>query len=923
MQKKVKLRLAETFFVLLCFCCSAFSVYQFWKCLNAALTKNEEPIATITFKYKTAQRKFLDDLLWDRLRQNSPVYEGDTIRTADLAEATIYFSDGNVMDLQENTMARISLKDGAEADISSGKVTVRTSQKSSARIKSGDSVVEVSSGTNLTAGGAENGQISVAVQSGSAALQSSSGVSVNLEAGQVTEVSSSGEFIQRNLIVNEPSENQRVLNFTTDDYPINFDWKGDSNKITIQVALDKSFNNVVYNQLFENVENAEVKLPSGTYYWRMTGEQNEEVDGKLSILYSPAPNLIAPKKNFSINYRTKLPSVRFAWSDVERATSYEFVVADNKEMNNPIIKQRSSTTSIIVNTLEAGTYYRNVTPYYVMNGIGLALPSETNSFKIVQNGELEAPNLILPSDNALVSTKIPLKDGTNAYKKVNFSWQNDDEAKNYDLKIWQEGSNGIPLVGTTVTTNYFTLDTSLFNVKNGTWYWQVTINDNEGNYKNSEIRSFYAMDTNAEQRTLFPPDGYRISESRTQDLTYNWKSNVPADTVFQVANDKLFRDIVFTQTLNAQTMSANGRNLHIGNYYWRITSKIGDVELTTTPKLLVVEPPLEAPEMVTPYENSRAVIRPNTPYEFKWKTVEGADYYQLRLAKIENPDEYVFDQNFVESKDGKNVSLMVDMEDLEEGNYIWTLQAYREESNLSSRANSYVANRQFNMKKLKPITLVYPKDGASYNGIENIKKPDSFVWNSVDKAKNTKILIYKDKVTKANLVNTIVNSESKVKMPRLYGGTYYWRVEGYTEDDLDITSAEIRRFLVSPIPKLGSPKMIAPAEKTVYGAEYFKENKQITFNWSAVSGADRYLFTLKTKKGEVLVEEFLDKNITNYVLDDLSKLKITTLIWTVEAQSLYEGELLQQGEITPTKFDIDLPKPNKVQVKDKGKRYGK
>lgn len=923
MQKKVKLRLAEIIFVFLCFCCSAFSVYQFWKCLNAALTKNEEPIATITFKYKTAQRKFIDDLVWDRLRQNSPVYEGDTIRTADLAEATIYFSDGNIMDLQENTMARISLKDGAEADISSGKVTVRTSQKSSARIKSGDSVVEVAAGSNLTAGGSEDGQISVAVQSGSAALQSSNGTSVNLEAGQVTEVSSTGEFIQRNLIVNEPAENQRLLNFTTDDYPVNFDWKGDSNKITIQVASDKNFKQIVYNQIYENAENAEVKLPSGTYYWRMTGEQTEEVDGKLSILYSPAPKLISPKADYSTKYRTKTPSVRFAWSEVERATSYEFVVADNKEMNNPVIQQRSSTNSIIVNTLGAGTYYWNVTPYYVMNGIGLALPSETNSFTIVQNGDLEAPDLILPSDNALVSTRIPLKDGANAYKKVNFSWQNDDEAKNYDLKIWEEGSNGIPLVGVTVTANYYTLDTSVYNIKNGTWYWQVTINDREGNYKNSEIRSFYAMDTNAEQRTVFPPDGYRVSESRTQDLTYNWKSNVPAETMFQVANDKLFRDVVYTQTVNAQTMSAGGRNLHIGEYYWRITSKIGDVELNTTPKMLIVEPPLEAPEMVVPYEYSRAVIRPNTPYEFKWKTVEGADYYQIRLAKASNPDEYVFEKNYVESKDGKNVSLKVDMESLEEGDYIWTLQAFREESALASRANSYVSNRKFNMKKLKPIKLVSPKDGADYDGVANIKKPDSFEWDSVDNAKNTKILIYKDKVTSANLVNTIVNPDKKVKMPRLFGGTYYWLVEGYTEDDLDITSAEIRRFLISPIPKLSSPKMIAPAEKTVYDAEYFKNNKQIEFNWSAVSGADRYIFTLKTKKGEVIINETLNKNITNYKLEDLSKLKITTLVWTVEAQSLYEGDLLQQGELTPTSFEIDLPKPKKVKVKDKGQRYGK
>lgn len=63
---------------------------------------NEQPIATITLKYKTAQRKFMDRVVWDRLRQDSPVYNGDTIHTATLSEANIWFNDGNVMELMEN-----------------------------------------------------------------------------------------------------------------------------------------------------------------------------------------------------------------------------------------------------------------------------------------------------------------------------------------------------------------------------------------------------------------------------------------------------------------------------------------------------------------------------------------------------------------------------------------------------------------------------------------------------------------------------------------------------------------------------------------------------------------------------------------------------------------------------------------------------
>ena len=79
MQKKTKSRLVDVLVIIICLAGSALSVWQFWNELNRSLEKlNEEPIATITFKYNTAQRKFSDNLVWDRLRQNSPVYNGDT-----------------------------------------------------------------------------------------------------------------------------------------------------------------------------------------------------------------------------------------------------------------------------------------------------------------------------------------------------------------------------------------------------------------------------------------------------------------------------------------------------------------------------------------------------------------------------------------------------------------------------------------------------------------------------------------------------------------------------------------------------------------------------------------------------------------------------------------------------------------------------
>ena len=197
-QRKIKSLLAEIFFVCFCLFGCGYSVYQFWLSLNKALTKNEEQIATITFKYKTAQRKFEDDLIWDRLQQHSPIYDGDTIRTAPMSEATIYFNDGNVMNLYENTLAQVRLNDDGtnEIDFDGGQIEIQTSKTSGMKIKSGTSLVNIEKGTSVATDKTSSGskELNVQVQSGTVALTDTvtGEVKANLKAGQTATMDKAG-----------------------------------------------------------------------------------------------------------------------------------------------------------------------------------------------------------------------------------------------------------------------------------------------------------------------------------------------------------------------------------------------------------------------------------------------------------------------------------------------------------------------------------------------------------------------------------------------------------------------------------------------------------------------------------------------------------------------------------------------------------
>jgi len=921
MQKKVKSKLTDVLFVLVCLSGASYNFYRFWQSWNKAQTKNEKPIATITFKYKTAQRKFLDDLIWDRLRQESPVYEGDTIRTAPLSEATIYFNDGNIMDLQENTMARLSLKsDGLEVDFEGGQIALKTnSQASNVKLKTGNSFVDVQAGSSVALNNQNGENFSVQVQNGNATLINESG-EVALEEGKTTQFTETGSVTKASLSVTIPTTNQKFMNFTTEKYNVPFSWQADGQTVSIQISQEKDFETITYATVLSNTSQTEVPLDSGTYYWRVSTE-DETLSGKFIIVYCPPPSIISPKLTTSIIYRRKTPSIHFAWTEVERATSYELNISKSADMSNPIITQRSSTTSSNINTLEEGTYYFTVTPFYMINNIGLAQPSQVQEFKVSRTAQLSSPSLLIPQANGLVSTQIPIQGQEATYKPVNFSWKIDEEAESYTINIWPEGNSNSIALSETIHSNYYTLDTAKTTINNGMWNWQVTITDNEGNTAKSQVRSFYAIDTEIEQKTLFPPDNYRVAQTRSQDLKYNWKTNIPYNSIVQVARDKNFNDVVFSETTTNK--SINGRTLQVGTYYWRIYSDIGGMRIASTPKTLVVEGTIPAPEATFPVKYQKTVIRENVPLTFKWKAVEGIDYYQIKIYETAKPGTVVAEKNFIEPVNGE-VTADFDFWDYPETTYHWSIQGFREETILASRAASYLAINNFVMKKLRPVTLTSPKNDTFLDGASAVKAPIDMEWSSVDDTKNVKLVIYSDDVPESSSKWKYDNAPRKMKMPVLYEGNYFWKVYATTLDDYDITSKVTGRFSVGSIPKLAAPKMVEPATSKVFDVNYFVNSKEIKFAWNKVSGADHYLLTVRDKKdNSVLVQESFGANTTEYVLNDLTKLRKGNFQWTVEAQSYYQGTLFQHGEVTPAQFEINLPEIKKTKAKETGKpRYG-
>lgn len=300
--------------------------------MNRTLSKTDEiPIATIHFKYRVAQRKFIDRLVWDRLRQNAPVYNGDVIRTAEMAEATLRFADDTEISISENSIIQVyfDVKRGASAVFGGGSIQVDSSAGGNGmQLISGDSSVSIGKGSSVAvngersdfaseyvsgalaasaesaglrtasaktpaAGGRGSGEaissgqsaapastLAVQVLDGDVSFSSSSGEVMRLSGGESLSAGS-GEVVASSLSVLSPRPNARFFS-QGETFPVQFSWveKGDGSDgaSVLEVSSDKKFSRNVRVFYLKNASDNRfsVETPAGTYWWRISSDPSSD-----------------------------------------------------------------------------------------------------------------------------------------------------------------------------------------------------------------------------------------------------------------------------------------------------------------------------------------------------------------------------------------------------------------------------------------------------------------------------------------------------------------------------------------------------------------------------------------------------------------------------------------------------------------------
>jgi hypothetical protein len=928
-------------------------LYLFVLDMNAYSSRvGERSLGTVVFKKLSATRKAPSGLGWERMRNNSPVFNMDTLRTAGFSEATVNFDDGTSLDIFENSMLKLDF--GAQAkdlEFLSGEISVGSSREGTSYTISGAvGRIDVDKGSKATFS-RDADRLSVEVSQGSASLVRSDGSSQAISQDQELQVdvkSGEAKIVERPLLATKPERNARLLCASEARSSIDFAWKlegspasaaeaAERRSYELDISASKDFEDpaIVLRNLGTGTrvpiaglagggraadKGEEGKPPAalgdGTWYWRVRDDRGRESQARRFSLVSAAPpRPIFPDDKAAYAYRRIKPDIRFSWTGMDAAGVYLFEIASDANFSKPAVRTRATTTSLSVSDLGEGSWYWRVKPVHAFETVGRAEEAEVRSFRIDKSAEMAALSPSSPVEGSLYQ----IQDAEG--KGLAFAWEPQQEAVSYELLVSRSKDLSSPLMSVPAKQAYLKLSGAECAAlrKAGSYYWGLRWRDREGNVSPaSAARSLTGIDGSIAIRLSFPPEGYRIADSLVSNTRFAWKTNVPARTEFQVAGDRGFEGMAYKETVSADTLI--GRAWPSGRYWWRLrTYNVdGSVFLETQPRGFEVVDPFPGVELAKPAPGALLYLRDREQTEFSWKPIPFADYYKVTLRS--SADGYaapLLERGLVEG-----TSLPFALGELPSGSYRLSIQAFAAASPVTTRIIGYIADHDFTYKRITRIKLASPAEGDRLPGLDARRGKAVFAYEHEDRLDEASIVVSSDPWG-TKIVARVDARSGSAKVGRLDPGHYYWTALGKLAG-FDVSAEKRASFAVEPPPPLPAPEPSAPAPGTIIGPAELREKRSILLSWSQVAGATHYRLSVfsQGKKEPILVKDELRE--TEYLIEDLTVLDRGDTTWKVEAIARdAAGEIEQGGIEGKSSFTIDLPAVKKAKPSGGGKAYGR
>jgi len=878
-----------------------------------------QKLGTLIFKKKAATRKHVDDLSWNAMKNNTPVYELDTIRTASQSEASIEFEDGSSLGLLENTLIKLKLKDSAEiGDFEKGSFTF-SSKNNKKSVTVLGRTIEMNDDSEIIVHKNEDGKNEIEVTRGNIFLSQANGELINVKEAQSLSLSDEKiEIKDIKCMPFYPPHNNRLLT-SEDSYNIMFSWSlfsdgSAKNRLSsLIISQDKECKNILakvegkVSKEISSLYSASYNTPLGVFYWQV-----EYDDGKRSAIRKFALDkiaqvkLIKPLNKQMFYYYDQVAPVMFSWN-ASSSTSYILEVSETMDFSSPKVKMQISSSFIELPNLSEGTYYWRVLPNTntSKNILGeLAIP-EVRSFAISKKEVLDEVKLKFPIDGYLCNINVFPISG------LSFTWEEKHGVKEYELLLYnsKDDPNPVQVVSSALPFVKLKANETQFFESEGDIYFSVRYKSSKGNISPiADKRCIKKVNYNIDLQTLYPPNQYKISSSLIMNQRFSWKHSMPLKTYFVIAKDEDFKNIVLEKENNI--FSITGINLKPDKYYWqiRVYNKDNSIFAKTKVQSFSVVGPLDVPPVLSPIDKTVVPVMEDENLELRWGAVKGADYYEVALYDDQGKKLKFYP--FV-----KDTRLFLPMNYYPQGHYNVCLQAFTLDSQVSTYNIGYKGYSSFESHVLTHVRLKRPATNSKFDGLKVYTSGMKFVYDSKEKYDKLDLVLEKNGVLLKTIGKHDKNNQT-IEVSYLTQGEYEWYIKAYVEG-FDISSKEKRRFTVSPIPPLPAPVFFEKKMSDKIDVEYLLKNRNIHFEWKPVEDASYYVIQLKSEETGEIIKTISNFKDTSFDFSEFEKLHVGKFIFKVWAISLLgHNNAVRGGNEAIYPFEIALPKLKELEVQD-------
>ncbi len=601
------------FFLILLIFFSTLLYYDLYKSFKG----EGEPIGTIIFKKRNALRKIKNQSVWEYLKNEYPIYNGDSIKTEEFSEAILKLKDGTEISINESSLIVINfLNNETTINFNYGNIEANTNKN--IKVQAKDSIIELNSANAKLS--QYKDQLKLDVKKGNASINTGS-VNENIQENEVAILSKENKNINKeknNITLLKPEDNSRIItNFNKTMVEFQYESQKKDN-YEIWIALNPNFNPIIYKSPIN--KSKKILLNTGTYYWKVVPKNKIDVlvsYKKFTILKKEKPTLYTPLNKSVINSKYDTIEVNFSWSKLDLASSYELWIDTNKDFNNPqIINTLTNNLKIPLKLSQNNTFYWKVIPKSSIEEI--VDTSEIFTFKISKLEKLKPAILQFPINEAFYQET--LKRG------IIFKWETEILNKQTLEIATDQNFNNLIIKQENILNNFYKLKE---NLKMGTYYWRVV---NEDNIPSKTAK--FEINNQFDFSIISPKENeiYFINKINFIPLRIDTHNNLTFK--IYISNENNFRNIFYNNEFNTKTLSLDSHIFkHEGLYYWKLEALSNNNKIKEkTNKFFVYNYP-EKTFILEPNTNKNINLNEVDSIVIKWKKSNFTDFYILEFYK--------------------------------------------------------------------------------------------------------------------------------------------------------------------------------------------------------------------------------------------------------------------------------------------------